>query len=90
MALSDEARFARQRLVPEIGDAGQAKLCAATFHVDELGAEAAAVARSYLERAGLTEAEGSSPAGPSQDPVAAALSGARFAVRTIRDALERP
>lgn len=90
MTLSDEARFARQRLVPEIGDAGQAKLCAATFDLLELGPEAAAVARLYLVRAGLREAEGSAPAGPSEDPVAAALSGARFAVRAIGAALEGP
>ncbi len=90
MALSDEARFARQRLVPEVGDEGQARLCAATFTLDELGAEAAAVARIYLERAGMRLAAGAVPGGPSQDPVEAALSGARFAVRSIRDALESP
>jgi hypothetical protein len=88
--LSDEARFARQRLVPEVGDEGQARLCAATFTLDALGPEAAAVARLYLERAGLRETEESAPGGPSEGPVAAGLSGARFAVRAIRDALESP
>lgn len=89
MALSDEARFARQRLVPGVGDEGQARLSAATFSLEPLGPEAATVARIYLERAGLRQAEGA-PGGPSEDPVAAALTGARFAVRTIHAALESP
>ena len=89
MALSDEARFARQRLVPEVGDTGQARLCAATFDLGELGPEAAAIAQLYLERAGLTEAEGAAlPSGADQSPAEATPSGARFAVRTIRAALE--
>ncbi len=88
MALSDEARFARQRLVPEVGEAGQARLCAATFDLSELGPEAAAVARLYLERAGLSDASTGAPKGASEAPAEATLSGARFAVRTIHDALE--
>jgi len=90
VALSDEARFARQRLVPEVGDAGQARLCAATFDLSELGPQAAVVARLYLERAGLSEAEGSAPSGVNEPPAEATLTGARFAVRTIRAALEVP
>lgn len=90
MALSDEARFARQRLVPEVGDAGQARLSAATFDVSELGPQAALVARTYLLRAGLGEAAGSAPEGASESPAEAALSGARFAVRTIAAALKGP
>lgn len=87
MPLSDQARFARQRLV--VGDAGQGRLCAATFALTALGPEAAALARTYLERAGLREAEGSAPpSGPSESPAEATLSGARFAVRTIAAALE--
>ena len=68
MALTDEARFARQRLVPEVGEAGQAKLCAATFDPSELSPEAASIARLYLERAGLREAEGAAPSGESEPP----------------------
>lgn len=85
--LSDDARFARQRLVPEVGAAGQARLCAATFDLSELGPEAAVVARVYLERAGLSDI-GAAPSGESESPAEATLSGARFAVRAIATALE--
>lgn len=89
MALSDRARFARQILVPEIGDLGQARLCASTFDVGALAPEAAAVARLYLERAGLREVTTEADAAPSAGPAADALAGARFAVERIREALER-
>ena len=85
--LSERARFARQILVPEIGDEGQARLSSSTFDLRPLGPEAAAVARLYLERAGLREA-GSEPQGPAQVPAEAALAGARFAVARIRAALD--
>ncbi len=43
-------RFARQRMLASVGDAGQARIAAATYR---LGTdEANGVARDYLERAG--------------------------------------
>ncbi|MAQ13293.1 MAG: hypothetical protein CMN30_00635 [Sandaracinus sp.] len=95
--LSDRARFARQLLVPEIGEAGQAKLSATRFSVAALAPEAAAVARLYLERAGLREGDPDEvreaareiPCAAGEDPAADALAGARFAVRTIRDTLDQ-
>ena len=91
MTLSDRARFARQVLVPEIGAAGQARLSATSFDVSALAPEAASVAHLYLERAGLRPLElAPPPRGASQGPAQDALAGARFAVRTIRRALDEP
>jgi len=50
----DRTRYARQLLLPQLGEAGQVRLLAATLHVGaEADAGALAVARSYLERAGV-------------------------------------
>ena len=45
--------YARQLLLAEIGEQGQARLCAAQVELTAGDARALAVARDYLERAGL-------------------------------------
>lgn len=58
MAEFDRRRFERHLLLAEIGEAGQARLCAARARLAP-GADsrAAAVARDYLERAGVAVIE---------------------------------
>ncbi|MFW5925509.1 MAG: hypothetical protein ACOCV4_05035 [Myxococcota bacterium] len=100
MDFSDRERrtFARQLLLPEIGEAGQAKLCESRFAVPA-GADpqAAEVARDYLVRAGVREGAGGVPV-PLPEPealrgraptpelrgAAAAVAGAFAAVETIK------
>jgi len=56
MSLSDSqrARYARHLLLPELGEAGQLRLCAGRVrHAAELDPGALAVARDYLARAGV-------------------------------------
>jgi len=48
-------RYARQRLLAAVGDAGQARIMAATYTV--ASDAAAGVARDYLERAGAERFE---------------------------------
>ena len=51
---AQKQRFARHILLPEIGEDGQARLCAARVRFPgSADARAADVARSYLERAGI-------------------------------------
>ena len=92
------ARFLRQLLLPEIGEAGQTRLGDAGFAVTStLDGDAAGVASSYLERAGChARTDGEPLAGPSADDVdrlagdpalrsyAAAVAGAFAAVEHIK------
>ena len=96
-------RFARQLLLAEIGEAGQARLCASRVKVaDGADAQAAETARAYLDRAGLQvvdDGEALEAAVPSADaigalardeeqrPAAAALAGAFAAVEAMKVAL---
>jgi hypothetical protein len=49
-------RYARQIVLRELGPTGQARLCASTaVHANGADARVAAVARAYLERAGLQQ-----------------------------------
>ena len=54
LSARERARYARQLLLPQLGEAGQARLLAARFRAPG-GADASAVsvASEYLERAGL-------------------------------------
>jgi len=72
--------FARQLLLEEIGPSGQERLCASRVRVPA-GADprAVAVARDYLERAGLTVLGSDGTAN-----TAAALCGAFAAVEAIK------
>jgi len=55
----DKRRHARQLLLAEIGERGQARLCATRVRLTGDGdLRAAAVARDYLERAGLQLRDG--------------------------------
>jgi adenylyltransferase/sulfurtransferase len=88
----DRARYARQMLVAEIGEAGQARLLAATARVagDGLHHE---IATAYASRAGI----GTVLAGPIDDALApsfvstpaarAVIAGSRAALASIRAAL---
>jgi hypothetical protein len=51
-----DPRFSRQRRLVEVGEVGQARICAARAAVDraELGADAAAICCEYLRRAGVS------------------------------------
>ncbi len=96
-------RFARQLLLAEIGEAGQARLCASRVKMAEgADAQAGETARAYLERAGLqvvaerTAVEAAVPSAAAiaalarsemQRPAAAALAGAFAAVEAIKAAL---
>jgi hypothetical protein len=104
MSLTADERvlYARHRLLSEIGDTGQERLLATRVELTE-GADpgVAAVARRYLDRAGVgarattgitasaaTSSEVVAIAGdPSLRPAAEALLGALAAVSAIRDAL---
>jgi hypothetical protein len=93
-------RYARHRLLTEIGDSGQLRLSAASFRLAAgADAQASAWARGYLERAGPCIAEGGAChelAVPSSTEVsalagrpllreaAAALAGAFAAVEAIK------
>jgi hypothetical protein len=102
LAELDRVRFARHLLLPEIGQSGQARLLAASVRVSEGADEGAlAVAREYLERAGVRlEREGEHTLSlPSQAEVAAlagspelveaarALTGALAAVEAVKAVL---
>lgn len=78
MALSPQALSARHRLLVEVGDAGVARLGASTARVTPLGPTSSAVARAYLERAGVAvEGQGE---GVDEPAVTAYLRGAHFAL----------
>ena len=84
-------RFARHVLLPEIGEDGQARLEGARVELRG-DAAAVAVARAYLERAGVTVAAGGravdvAPATAGRPELAAAaafLGGAFAAVEVIK------
>jgi hypothetical protein len=86
-------RHARQRLLASVGDAGQARIAAATYAV---GSDAAAeVARDYLQRAGAERFE-TAPVPPFahaaafRDPAARDFAaGAWRALGQLRAALEK-
>lgn len=96
-------RFARQLLLAEIGEAGQARLCASRVRITAgADAQAAETARTYLERAGLpvvddgaaieanvpsSVAIGALARNEAQRPAAAALAGAFAAVEAMKAAL---
>jgi len=55
LSADQRSRYARHLLLVEIGEQGQARLCEARVRVaSDADAGAAAVARDYLERAGVT------------------------------------
>lgn len=99
MALTSaqRARYARHLLLPEIGELGQARLLACQVRVTG-DAGTRAVARSYLERAGVQVDEGAQSArhvpetaciealagAPFLLEAARALAGAFAAVETIK------
>ncbi len=75
--------YARHLLLPEIGEAGQAKLLASRVAIEGAGA-AAVAARTYLERSGCTiDPDGASIA-LSRDGVVGAIEGAFAAVEHIK------
>lgn len=87
-------RFARQMLLPEVGAAGQARLCAATARIaaDGLAGE---IGARYAERAGfaavahVTASADEVPEAWVRAPAArAVLAGARAAQRAILAALD--
>src|SRR4051812_46506448 len=54
LTADDRVRYARQVLLPEVGSEGQVRLLAAQVRIGGVADEgAAAVAREYLERAGV-------------------------------------
>jgi hypothetical protein len=73
-------RYARQRMLAGVGDSGQARIAAATFHVATDAA--AAVARDYLQRAGAEHFE------PLEQPPAPFAHAAAFRHRAARDFAE--
>lgn len=102
LSAQERQRYARHLLLTEVGPEGQALLCAARFAVPP-GADprAAAVARTYLERAGVHEGAGGRPvplpdaaevrrrAGgePLLEDAAAAVLGSHGAVEVIKAVL---
>ena len=97
---AQKQRYARHLLLAEVGEAGQERLCHAAVQLPaDADPRAAAVARAYLERAGIALASGGPHArGPQLnrdalralagdallEPAAAALLGALHAVETIK------
>ena len=49
----ERQRFVRHRLLPEVGDEGQARLCASHLHIESDDDEAAGWAVLYLRRSGM-------------------------------------
>ena len=103
LSSAQKRRYARHLLLAEIGEAGQERLCAARVRVpDAADARAMAVARAYLERAGLELSDGFDARGvepgdvkavqalagrPELEPAAAALLGAFAAVEAIKQVI---
>ena len=77
LSAADKQRYARHLLLAEIGETGQERLCAARVQLpDDMDPRAAAIARDYLERAGVGVSAGDSALAPSADRAAvAALAG---------------
>lgn len=95
--IAPEARFAKHRLLPEIGARGQARLSAARFAFDASD-DASRFAALLLERSGLTAgdtAQAIVPSAPRRHEPAftaadAAIRGAIAAVQRIREIVELP
>ena len=95
--IAPEARFAKHRLLSEIGPLGQARLSAARFSIDERD-EAGRFAALLLERSGLVRDDGGTPLVPvpsrAVEPVLsvadAAIRGAIAAVQRVREVVELP
>jgi hypothetical protein len=94
--LTDAARYVRQMLVAEIGDAGQARLEGAVAHLsgDGLGHE---IAAAYAARAGIGQVlpgpidEAALAPSFIESPAARAMvAGSRSALAAIRAALDLP
>lgn len=60
-----EDRYARQRLLPAVGELGQARIAAATYVVGSDGSLSSEVEREYLARAGASELFAGSEPGPA-------------------------
>ncbi|MBN8615498.1 MAG: hypothetical protein J0L92_33190 [Deltaproteobacteria bacterium] len=95
--IAPEARFAKHRLLAEIGARGQARLSAARFSIDEAD-EAARFAALLLERSGLVRDESGTPLVPlpsrANEPALAiadaAIRGAIAAMQRVREIVELP
>ncbi|MBX7192820.1 MAG: hypothetical protein K1X94_12215 [Sandaracinaceae bacterium] len=95
--IAPEVRYAKHRLLPEIGPAGQARLCAARYAIDERD-PAARYAGELLDRAGLERDTGGAPVVPepvhAADPalaeVDAAIRGAIAATQRVREIVGLP
>ena len=99
LTAAQRSRYARHLLLREVGEQGQARLCEAEVAVTQAADEdAAAIARDYLGRAGITVADAAPlecdvstgdevtrlAGGPLLRDAAAALAGAFAAVETIK------
>ncbi|MEM9074319.1 MAG: hypothetical protein AAGE52_37845 [Myxococcota bacterium] len=82
---SQRKRFVRQRLLPEVGLEGQARLCASTFRAGT--SPGSAVAADYLLRAGLRPNSGAILEVDATDPVDAMIAGSFAAVEHIKAVL---
>ncbi len=84
LTVEQKRRYVRHLLLPEIGAAGQERLCGAAFRGG--GCRAARIAADYLRRAGMREDPAALPlaVAPVDDPVIAALAGAFAAVERIK------
>jgi hypothetical protein len=92
--VSDRLRFTRQIRLPEIGEAGQARLAAAKVALSARDADAQAIELGYLAAAGVTVIEGERSLDVDvgalglTDPAARAVAeGALRALVTMKDIL---
>ena len=69
-SVDDGARYLRQRMLTEVGDAGQARLRATLVRLEGGSPAARSHAADYLSRAGVSLATG--PAGPQEHSVSLA------------------
>jgi hypothetical protein len=65
MTPAERQLYARHVLLAEIGEPGQARLCATHVTLAGGDARASAIAREYLERAGVRVSDASSAAAPA-------------------------
>lgn len=66
LSVADRQRFARHLLLAEVGEAGQERLCAAAVQLSgDTDPRVTAVARDYLERAGIAVTDGAGSAAQS-------------------------
>lgn len=98
--VEDGARYLRQRLLTEVGDAGQERLCATPVQLVGGSPEARAHARDYLARAGVPVVPNGAPDAarrvalpeavrhaPALQPAADLLVGALAAVEAVKGTL---